>query len=311
MQTFLVQRRTANTALSQTKLRCTTIFGVSLLFLSFSSTTHAQTYFVNYSGQVTVGAASVTDGGSASHSPTQETSYTTPVLTYSVTNTQPNQSGTETATTYGTASLGELHAYASGSGSGSGAGSEDTQVSFTDLLTITSAKLPENTPVTFQEIMNIHDTISGTYDSQSAYNASYITATLSLYDTSNTNSYQSLEYKDSIPNPTNGGSINGTFQGFVGEQIKITGILLAQAGQGATYTSATSYATADAANTGNFYINSITPDTSYSSASGTSYESPSAAPEPSQTTALGLTLLGISGLCWLARRKAASRAVQL
>jgi PEP-CTERM motif len=201
--------------------------------------------------------------------------------------------------------MGTLKAFASASGgifsdgpnTYASGGSLNVGAGWGDILTITSTTLSIGTPVDILLTLDLDGSLAGNNLDNFSLASPRIITSLNCY---NTISGQIILQKDqqNIFSPVH---LQATYHTKVGDNLQIEqnlSILGSVVGQLGLNQKIGSF-TADFFHTGHGYIDILTPGASYTSASGTSYLSPAAAPEP--TT---LSLLAFGGIATaLARRK--------
>ncbi|MGI4788604.1 MAG: hypothetical protein ACRYFS_07115 [Janthinobacterium lividum] len=296
------------TALPRTVLP---FFGYSLFGLSCLSCmlpASAQSYSVGYNinGQAYIG-----DGSGDTNDPVQsipfnpitvmQTTLTSPQLTTSIS----ADGGSAAILGYATVSLGTLHTYSNYTASGSGGGEMIATPYFSDILTVTSATLAAGTAVVLQQTLVADDTITLGNDYSFAYVGGYLSLD-SYADATRGSSLGSVTFADHSQD-TYIHNVQGTVQAYVGEQLYLFGNLGSTTGSSGVDYAGTTFATGDAGDTAHFYIDSLTPGVSYTTASGQSYSLPAAVPEASTTVSFGLLLaFGMGGVVVAARKKKAA-----
>lgn len=152
-----------------------------------------------------------------------------------------------------------------------------------DIITLTSDTLPKGTIVPLNFQLNFdRNLICNDSPQCSAYTEASLGFTPELGDYS-TLSNSIVSIRDSIDSPSTITSKSATFSGAIGQPYTLQGSLLFDVRAHAYYEHPSVGASIEAGHTANFYITPLSPDVSYTSASGQTYFYPNSAtsvPEP-------------------------------
>lgn len=164
-----------------------------------------------------------------------------------------------------------------------------------DTLKITSDTLPEGAPVELLATFIFRSDISG----EDIYSQSSVAAQFQLAEPGR----RSLIFQltDSVGEPLDGGIRRGVFSTTVGSTISFSTYL---EGVGYSYSGSSNDFSINKPTSADSYIKVLTPGASYTSASGTSYTSATAVPEPASVVLLLSGLLGVGGGASRRRRRA-------
>ncbi len=213
-------------------------------------------------------------------------------------------SGNAAANVFGTVSLGTITGFAQADsqefeppGRGGGEGSDASlSAFFQDQITVVSSALPVDTPVDLLFTLVL--------DSKATGNCAVggnIAAVDTSFGATGPGTLTSLGLQNSTCQPAaTSQSVTGIAQTFVGATLSIEGSFVASSIAGGLTDGTKLVNVADAAHTSKFFVDSLTPGASYTSASGVSYLEPAASSVPEPHT-FGMIVLASVGLLILRR----------